>query len=163
MSVAIADHDGLINDFIGDAVMAIFNLPPLNDEHHALHAVQTAVAMDRALTELNRSWVARGLPALQMGIGIHTGSVFAGNIGQKGHNKYTVIGDPVNVASRVEGLNKELGSTILITADTLAAVAPHVQVKDRGPMHVKGRVEEVRVYEVLAVERSPAAGRGGAR
>jgi adenylate cyclase len=70
----------------------------------------------------------------------------------------------VNVASRVEGLNKELGTTILITAETLAVVGDRVQVKDRGPMHVKGRVEEVRVYEVLAIEPSGAvAGRGGSR
>jgi adenylate cyclase len=162
MRRAIAMHYGTINDFVGDAVMAVFN-GLVSDEQHALHAVQAAVAMDEALAELNRGWVTRGLPALQMGIGIHTGVVFSGDVGGKTRNKYTIIGDAVNVASRVEGLNKELGSTILITAETLAAVAPHVQVKDRGPMHVKGRVEEVRVYEVLAVERSPAAGRGGSR
>ncbi len=112
--------------------------------------------MDRALTDLNQRWTARGLPLLHMGIGIHTGSVFAGNVGGHDKIKYTVIGDPVNVGARVEGLNKELGTTILITAETYAVVGDRVQVKDRGPMHVKGRVVDVRVYEVLSVE-------GGAR
>jgi adenylate cyclase len=157
MTAAIFAHKGMINDFIGDAVMAVFGAPPVNDPDHALHAVEAAVAMDHALTDLNRRWTARGLPRFHMGIGIHTGSVFAGNVG--GHAdkiKYTVIGDPVNVGSRVEGLNKELGTTILITAETYAAVGDRVQVKDRGPMHIKGRIEDVRVYEVLSVD-------GGAR
>jgi adenylate cyclase len=151
MTSAIFAHRGMINDFIGDAVMAVFGAP-LGDAQHALHAVQAATAMDAALADLNRRWTARGLPLFQMGIGIHTGSVFAGNVGGHDRIKYTVIGDPVNVGSRVEGLNKELGTTILITAQTYAAVGDRVQVKDRGPMHVKGRVEEVRVYEVLSVE-----------
>jgi adenylate cyclase len=151
MRAAIFAYRGMINDFIGDAVMAVFGAP-LSDPDHALHAVRAAAAMDRALADLNRRWTARGLPQFHMGIGIHTGSVFAGNVGGHDKIKYTVIGDPVNVGSRVEGLNKELGTTILITAETYAAVGDRVQVKDHGPMHVKGRVEEVRVYEVLAVE-----------
>jgi len=154
METAIFAHQGMVNDFIGDAVMAVFSAI-VADPEHALHAVQAAAAMDRALTDLNQRWTARGLPLLHMGIGIHTGSVFAGNVGDVGGHgkiKYTVIGDPVNVGARVEGLNKELGTTILITAETYAIVGDRVQVKDHGPMHVKGRVEEVRVYEVLSVE-----------
>jgi adenylate cyclase len=151
MTAAIFAHAGMINDFIGDAVMAVFGAP-VADSDHALHAVQAAAAMDRALADLNQRWTARGLPLFHMGIGIHTGSVFAGNVGGHDRIKYTVIGDPVNVGSRVEGLNKELGTTILITAETMAAVGERVQAKDRGRMHVKGRVEEVRVYEVLSVE-----------
>jgi adenylate cyclase len=159
MTAAIFAHQGMINDFVGDAVMAVFGAP-VSDGDHALHAVQSAVAMDRALNELNRTWSERGLPVLQMGIGVHTGSVFAGNVGGRERIKYTVIGDPVNVASRVEGLNKELGTTILITAETLAAVRERVSVKDHGPRHVKGRVEDVHVYEVLVTE---PAGHGPAR
>jgi adenylate cyclase len=151
MTKAIFAHQGMINDFVGDAVMAIFGAP-VADADHALHAVQSAAAMERALADLNVRWATRGLPVLQMGIGIHTGTVFAGNVGGHDRIKYTVIGDPVNVASRVEGLNKELGTTILITDATLAGVGARAQVKDRGPMRVKGRVEEVRVYEVLGVE-----------
>jgi len=138
----------MINDFVGDAVMAVFGAP-MADADHAWHAVQSARDMDRALERLNVAWDAAGLPRLRMGIGIHTGPVFAGNVGGRDRIKYTVIGDPVNVASRVEGLNKELGTTILITEETLAAVGERVRTRDCGPQAVKGRVEKVRVFEVL--------------
>jgi adenylate cyclase len=148
MTTAIFAHHGMINDFVGDAVMAVFGAP-MADADHAWHAVQSARDMDRALERLNVAWDAAGLPRLRMGIGIHTGPVFAGNVGGRDRIKYTVIGDPVNVASRVEGLNKELGTTILITEETLAAVGERVRTRDCGPQAVKGRVEKVRVFEVL--------------
>lgn len=151
MTVAIFKHRGMINDFIGDAVMAVFGAP-VGDPDHALHAVQSADAMQRALDELNRGWAARGLPLLQMGIGVHTGQVFAGNIGGQDRIKYTLIGDAVNVAARVEGVNKDLGTQTLITAEALAAVGGRATVKDRGLVHVKGRLEPVRVYELLGME-----------
>jgi adenylate cyclase len=151
MTRAIFAHRGMINDFIGDAVMAVFGAP-VADPDHALHAARSAAAMQQALDALNAEWAARGLPQLQMGIGVHTGVVFAGNVGGEERIKYTVIGDPVNVAARVEGLNKDMGTTILITAATLAAVGARASVKDRGAMRVKGRMEDVRVYELLTVE-----------
>jgi adenylate cyclase len=152
MTAAIFAHRGMINDFVGDAVMAVFGAP-VPDPEHALHAVQSAAAMERGLDELNRRWAEEGLPPLRMGIGVHTGVVFAGNVGGAQRIKYTMIGDPVNVASRVEGLNKDLGTTILVTEQTLAAVGERARVKDRGPVAVKGRAEPVRVYEVLGVDR----------
>jgi adenylate cyclase len=156
MTTAIFAHRGMINDFVGDAVMAVFGAP-VDDTEHGWNAVQSAVAMDRALTALNQRWAVAGLPPLRMGIGIHTGAVFAGNVGGRDRIKYTVIGDPVNVASRVEGLNKDLGTTILITEETLAEVGDRVRVRDCGPVAVKGRVEKVRVFEVLTDD-----GRAGA-
>jgi adenylate cyclase len=148
MTSAIFAHHGMINDFVGDAVMAIFGAP-VSDPEHAWHAVQSALDMERALDALNVRWRAAGLPELRMGIGIHTGRVFAGNVGGRDRIKYTVIGDPVNVASRVEGLNKDLASTLLVTEETLAAIGDRVRVRDRGPVAVKGRVEKVKVFEVL--------------
>ena len=153
MTTAIFAHRGMINDFVGDAVMAVFGAP-VDDPDHTWNAVQSALAMNHALDALNRRWEAAGLPRLQMGIGIHTGAVFAGNVGGRDRIKYTVIGDPVNVASRVEGLNKELGTTMLITEETLAAVGDRVRVRDCGPIAVKGRVEKVRVFEVLTDGRT---------
>jgi adenylate cyclase len=153
MTAAIFAHRGMINDFVGDAVMAVFGAP-VDDDEHAWHAVQSALAMDRALAALNARWETAGLPRLRMGIGIHTGSVFAGNVGGRDRIKYTVIGDPVNVASRVEGLNKDLGTTILVTEETLTAVGDRVRVRDCGPQAVKGRVEKVRVFEVLTDGRA---------
>jgi adenylate cyclase len=153
MTAAIFAHRGMINDFIGDAVMAVFGAP-VDDPEHAWHAVQSAMAMDRALHALNQRWQAAGLPPLRMGIGVHGGRVFAGNVGGRERLKYTVIGDAVNVASRVEGLNKDLGTTILLTEEVLAAIGDRVRVRDCGPQAVKGRVEKVRVFEVLTDGRT---------
>jgi adenylate cyclase len=139
----------MVNDFVGDGIVAFFGAP-LADPEHALNAVRSAAEMDRALAALNARWGAGGLVELRMGIGVHTGQVFVGNIGGAARVKYTVVGDPVNLASRVEGLNKELGTTILITEETRAAVGDLVDVKDRGLMTVKGRVQPVHVYELLA-------------
>ncbi|MGH7388616.1 MAG: CHASE2 domain-containing protein [Candidatus Rokuibacteriota bacterium] len=147
MTEAIFAHGGTINDFIGDAVMAIFGAP-LDDPDHALNAVRSALAMERALAALNARWAADGVAPLRMGIGVHSGPVFAGNVGGRARMKYTVVGDTVNVGARVEGLNKELGTTILITEETYARIGPGVDAEDRGAMVVKGRARPVRVYAV---------------
>jgi adenylate cyclase len=160
MTAAIFAERGMINDFIGDAVMAVFGAP-LDDPDHALHAVRSAAAMERALRALNRQWTQAGRPALRMGIGIHSGEAFAGNVGGPRRVKYTVVGDPVNVGSRVEGLNKELGTTVLITDATYRKLGQRVDVKDRGEMAVKGRAHPVRVWELLAVEGRRVDAEGG--
>jgi adenylate cyclase len=149
MTEAIFERGGTINDFIGDAVMAIFGAP-LDDPDHAGNAVASALGMERALDTLNARWAMAGLPPLRMGIGIHSGTVFAGNVGGRARMKYTVIGDTVNVAARVEGLNKDLGTTILITEETRARVGSRVAAEDRGEVTVKGRTRPVRVYAVRA-------------
>jgi adenylate cyclase len=150
MTAAIFRHRGMVNDFVGDSIVAIFGAP-VPDPEHALHAVQSAVDMDEALATLNGHWASIGQPLLRHGVGVHTGEVFAGNIGSAERLKYTVIGDPVNVAARLEGLNKELHTTVLITEETLSRVKDQASVKDRGALPVKGRHEPVRVFEVLAL------------
>jgi adenylate cyclase len=150
MTAAIFKYRGMINDFVGDAVMAIFGAP-LNDRDHALHGVQAALAMAEALDALNLKWKEDGLPQLRMGIGVHSGEVFAGNVGGRSRVKYTLIGDAVNVASRVEGLNKELGTTMLITEATRRLLGDRVEARDCGPREVKGRAELVQVHELLGL------------
>jgi class 3 adenylate cyclase/CHASE2 domain-containing sensor protein len=150
MVEAVVQHRGIVNDFIGDAVMAVYGAPVAHPDH-ALDAVRTGLQMQAGLDALNVVWKARGLPTLRMGIGIHTGAVFAGKIGSAQRTKYTVVGDVVNVAARVEGLNKELQTTLLITGETYAIVQDRVQVKDCGPLKVKGRRQAVAVYEVLGL------------
>ena len=103
MTEAIFTRRGMINDFVGDAIMAVFGAP-LADPDHALHAVQSAVAMEQALSALNQRWEAAGLPPLHMGIGIHSGELFVGNVGGAAKLKYAVVGDPVNATARLESL-----------------------------------------------------------
>jgi len=158
MTSAIFVRRGMVNDFIGDAILAVFGAP-LDDPNHARHAILSALAMSETLGKLNERWSSEGLPPLRMGVGIHTGEVFAGNVGRAGKVKYAVVGDTVNLASRVEGLNKEMGTTMLVTEATYRAAGLDLEVKDRGLVTVKGREEPVRVYEVIEL---PVAGPGGA-
>jgi len=159
MVEAVERHHGIINDFIGDAVMAVYGAP-VNNPDHALDAVRTGFQMQAGLDALNAEWQDRGLPALRMGIGIHTGPVFAGNVGAPRRMKYTVVGDAVNVAARVEGLNKDLHTTLLITGDTYAAVKERVEAKDCGELKVKGRHQAVKVYEILGFVGDAAGPQG---
>jgi adenylate cyclase len=150
MTAAIFAQRGMINDFIGDAIMAVFGAP-LPDPDHALHAVQSACAMHQALRELNQRWQAAGLPVLRMGIGMHSGEVFVGNVGGAAKLKYAVVGDSVNVTARLESLTKDLGTTMLMTQEMRALLGARVEVKDWGEMLVRGRTRPLHVYEVLAV------------
>src|SRR5215472_1531572 len=148
MTSAIFLRRGMVNDLIGHAILGVFGAP-LDDPSHAQLAVQSALAMIETLATLNRRWSTGGLPPLRMCVGIHTGEVFAGNVGRAGKVKYAVVGDTVNLASRGEGLNKELGTTMLVTESTYRAAGLDLAVKDRGLVSVKGREEPVRIYEVL--------------
>ena len=99
-------HQGTVDKFVGDMVMALFGAP-LDDADHAEHAVPTAVDMVRELGELNRTWAADGMAQLDIGIGINSGDMIAGNIGSSSIMSYTVIGDNVNLGARLESLNKD--------------------------------------------------------
>jgi adenylate cyclase len=147
---AIFAERGMINDFIGDGILAVFGAP-LPEAEHAWRAARAAMGMQAALERLNHEWARRGVPTLRMGVGIHTGVVFAGNVGGRDRIKYTVVGDTVNVTARLEGVNKELGTTTLITAETREAIGDRADTRYRGEVPVKGRAEPLRVYELLAV------------
>jgi len=145
---AIMSHRGIVSDFIGDGILAFFGAPS-DDPEHAWHAVQTALGMQAALARLNQTWESEGRPRLSMGIAVNTGEVFAGNVGSPRKKKYAVMGDPVNTVSRMEGQNRELGTSILLSAATLAAVKDRVTVRDRGAVSVKGKAQAVELYELL--------------
>lgn len=145
---AVRDAGGVVDKYIGDAVMAVFGVPvPRPDD--AACALRAAAAMERALLELNQRRAARALPPLRQGIGVHRGVVVAGNIGTVERAQYTVIGDTVNVASRLESHTKELGVTVLVSAAAAAsaASAPGVPaLRPLGGVAVKGRVEPIQVF-----------------
>jgi adenylate cyclase len=146
----IMGHRGIVQDFIGDGILAVYGAP-LDDPDHAWHAVTTALEMQTALRRLNDRWQATGRPALAMGVAVHTGEVFAGNVGSPKRKKYSVMGDTVNTTSRIEGLNRELSTAILISGAALAVVKDRVLVKDRGSVMVKGKTQPVELFELLGV------------
>ncbi len=140
-------HQGTLDKFVGDMVMGLFGAP-LPDDRHADHAVLAALDMMDALKGLNERWRAEGRPAVDIGIGINSGEMIAGNIGSEAIMSYTVIGDAVNLGSRLESLNKQYGTHILISAATRAALTVAVDTRPIGEVTVKGRSEATMVYEV---------------
>ncbi len=152
---------GLINEFEGDAVLAVFGAP-LDLDDQAERGVRAALGILDEVERLNAEWRADGtldrwhcvgLDRLSVRVGVHTGPAVAGNIGSRSRIKYAVIGDTVNTASRVEGLNKALGTSILLTAATADALGPardRYALVDLGPQVVKGRAEAVHVFTVAA-------------
>jgi adenylate cyclase len=154
MVAIVLGQDGVVDKYIGDAIMVVFGAPePMADD--ALRAVRSAVGMRNALSRLNDRLKARGAPPLRTGIGIHTGEVIAGSIGHEEQRQYTVIGDAVNLASRLETATKDLGVNILISEHTYAIVKDHVQARQVREIHVKGRAQPVMTYEVLGLAGEP--------
>jgi adenylate cyclase len=140
-------HRGTLDKFVGDMVMGLFGAP-LDDDEHAEHAVQAALAMTRALDDLNRGWAAAGRPVLDIGIGISTGEMVAGNIGSQSIMSYTVIGDTVNLGARLESLNKDYGTRIIISEATRSALKGQYDIRPLGEVTVKGKSRAVTIYEV---------------
>jgi adenylate cyclase len=157
MTAEVFKTDGTLDKFIGDAVMAFWG-DPLACEDHALRACKTALGMRRALVELNKRWEADGKPPLDMRIGINTGDMVVGNMGGTGKFAYTVIGDSVNLGSRLEGANKQYGTHIIISFATFLSVRREVVARELDTLAVKGRNEPVTVYELMAIRGEDAGG-----
>ena len=148
-------HHGTVDKFVGDMVMALFGAP-VNDEGHADHAVAAAVDMVRALGELNRKWALEGRPQLDVGIGINSGPMIAGNIGSSSIMSYTVIGDNVNLASRLEALNKNYGTRIIISDATRTRMSASYDVRPLGDVVVKGKTRAASIFAVEVPSPLPA-------
>ncbi len=143
----VLEHRGTVDKFVGDMIMALFGAP-LDDPDHAEHAVQTALAMIRALDDINKQWAAQGKPQLGIGIGVNTGDMVAGNIGSESIMSYTVIGDPVNLGARLESLNKDYGTRIIISESTRARLTGQYDLRPLGEVIVKGKSQPVAIFEV---------------
>lgn len=149
---AITQEGGTIDKFIGDAVMAEFGCPVSRGEQvDALNAVRAALAMRRTLVQLRSHWVAEGKTPFFNGIGINYGELIAGNIGSLSRLEYTVIGDTVNVASRVEAMTKQFGVDILITESLYTLVKDQIQAEFMGHHPLKGHTE-VALYSVIGLK-----------
>jgi adenylate cyclase len=150
MTDVIFAHHGTIDKFIGDAIMAFWGAPVRNDAH-ALLAVRAALEMMRVLPEVNAKIVTRGLPPIDVGIGINTGEAVLGNIGSEKKLAYTAIGDNVNLASRLEGLTKTYGCPVLISENTCSRVRDHIPCRIVDMVRVKGKTLPIRIYSPLPV------------
>jgi class 3 adenylate cyclase len=144
-------YDGFLNKFIGDALMAVYNVP-LDQSEPELRAVKTAIEMMQALHTLNAERQKRGAFAINIGIGINTGPVVAGNIGHQQRLEYTVIGDTVNLAQRLEAQTKESKVPILISQSTYDAVAAYVEADALPPVKVKGKATSIALFAVRGLK-----------
>ena len=142
-------NGGTVDKFVGDMVMALFGAP-VDDVDHADAAVTTAVEMVRELGELNRKWAAAGRVQLDIGIGVNSGDMIAGNIGSTAIMSYTVIGDNVNLASRLESLNKDYRTRIIISEATRGRLRTSREMRPLGGVVVKGKTRPVEIFEVIA-------------
>lgn len=144
----IFNNEGTLDKFIGDAVMAFWGAP-LKDPDHHYKAVLTAIQMIKDLKILNQENIDKDLPDLNIGIGIHTGDVILGNIGSEQKLDYTVIGDSVNLASRLEGLTKKYSCQILISQTTYSHVKERITCRLLDYIKVKGKKRPIKIYEVI--------------
>jgi adenylate cyclase len=147
-------YDGFLNKFIGDALMAVYNVP-IEQSTPEMRAVNTALEMIHELDRFNKEQAARGGVQLKIGIGINTGPVIAGNIGHMKRLEYTVIGDTVNLAQRVESQTKVTGMPVLISETTYRAVAAQITAHPLPPVKIKGKQELVQLYAVTGLKGEP--------
>ncbi len=147
MTSIVFEYDGVLDKYIGDAVMAFWNAP-LDQPDHALRAVKTALTMSEALAKMNAENAFDG-HELHIGLGVNTGDMVVGNVGGETRFDYTVIGDNVNLGSRLESLTKEYGVQIIITEATLGELKKQVLTRRIDKVAVKGKKEPVVIYEVM--------------
>lgn len=155
MSNVVMNRRGTVDKFIGDAVMAIWGAP-LDDEDHAANGVRAAFAMLETLAALRPAWEKKELPFIDIGVGINTGIMSVGNFGSERRFDFTVMGDNVNLASRLEGSNKTYGTNIIISEFTREAIGPRFFCRFLDMVRVKGKHQPVKIYEpVCEGEPSP--------
>ncbi|MHB2015544.1 MAG: adenylate/guanylate cyclase domain-containing protein [Candidatus Xenobia bacterium] len=145
MTQAIMSHQGMVDKYIGDCVLGVFGVPLAHDGH-ADQALQSALAMKERLVKLNQTLAERNLPQLGIGIGIHTGDLLVGAIGSRHRLEYTVIGDTVNVASRIETLTRQYPADILFSQATRDALQSSFPAREVASVQVKGRTEPVTLW-----------------
>ncbi|MBW1998082.1 MAG: adenylate/guanylate cyclase domain-containing protein [Deltaproteobacteria bacterium] len=148
MTEIVFRHEGTLDKYMGDALMAIFGAP-LDQFDHPIRACASALDMTSELARLNDRWVKEGKIPLEIGIGINTGIMMVGNMGSVHRFDYTVIGDAVNLASRLEAANKNYRTNILISESTYEKVKSHFECLELDSVRVKGKVEPVRIYHLM--------------
>jgi adenylate cyclase len=150
MTQIILESNGVIDKYIGDAVMAFWGAP-LRNEKHAINGVLAALKMIDVLLEFNEQSKQTGRPIIDIGIGLNTGNATVGNMGSEKRFDYTVLGDNVNLASRLEGLTKVYGVNIIVAQSTIAAIPDeeNILTRELDRVRVKGKKKPVTIYEII--------------
>lgn len=149
MTGVVLRNQGTLDKFIGDCVMAFWGAP-VDREDHAFMAVRCALEMVAEHGRLMKKWQEQGLPSINIGIGINSGDMFVGNIGDDRKSSYTVIGDNVNLASRLEGVAR--GGEVLVTKGTMSHIAERVKAKTLEPVRVKGKHDPIELFRVIEIQ-----------
>ncbi|MFH1912175.1 MAG: adenylate/guanylate cyclase domain-containing protein, partial [Pseudomonadota bacterium] len=155
MTNIVFKYDGLLDKYIGDAIMAVFGAP-LDQPDHALRACRTGIEMMSELRRLREKWAAEGRPDVNIRVGINSGEMVVGNMGSEMRFDYTVMGDSVNLASRLEGTNKEYGTSVMISEFTYELVKDELFCRELDAVRVVGKKLPVRIYELLGEKREGA-------
>jgi adenylate cyclase len=150
MTKIIHEHRGTIDKYMGDAIMAFWGAP-LRDKNHAQHALNAALQMNASIKEINEKFAAKGWPAIRMGFGLNTGNMVVGNMGSSFRMAYTVMGDSVNLGSRIEGLTKNYGVDIIVS-EFVKAQIPGMFYRELDIVRVKGKNRPVAIFEPLGKE-----------
>lgn len=149
MTEIIFKYNGTLDKYMGDGIMAIFGAP-LHSPDHAINCTKASLEMIDVLKTLREEWKKRGLPDINIGIGINTGEMVVGNMGSNVKFEYTAIGDQVNLGSRLEGTNKEYGTNIIASEGTVKHLNDQFIVRELDFIRVKGKKEPVRIYEIVS-------------
>lgn len=153
---AVTAHDGSIIQFLGDSIYAMWNAP-IPDADHAEHACRAALAAQQRLDLFNKAQLAKGFPEFRTRFGIHTGEAVVGSVGARERLQYTAMGDTINVASRLEGMNKIHCTTILASAAVERACLDVIEFRPLGTAQAKGRMAALEIFEVVGVRPAPTA------
>ena len=151
MTEVVRRQRGTLDKYIGDAIMAFWGAP-MEDAEHPRHAVLAAIEMQAALHDLNKQLVSKGWPALKIGVGVNTGMMTVGDMGSPVRKAYTVMGDAVNLGSRLEGITKQYGVGIIIGEGTREKLGKGFVLRELDRVRVKGKAEPVGIYEPLGLE-----------
>lgn len=149
LSSIILQHQGTIDKYMGDGIMAFWGAPE-KVKNHAYLAAESALLLQQALNEMNPTWAKQGKPIFYTRIGLHTGKVFVGNIGTPERMNYTIVGDAVNLASRLEGINKMYKITITVSEPLAKLISDDFLLRPIDVVNVKGRNEKVKIFELVA-------------
>ncbi len=151
MTAEIIEQGGYLDKYQGDGIMAVFGVYP-GESNHALDACRAALGNQRDIIGLQQRWEEEGKPKVAVRIGINSGPMVAGNVGYEGKLNYTVLGDAVNLAARLEGANKQFGTLVMLGEKTYALVKDDVLVRELDVLAVKGKKQGVHVYELLGIK-----------